>query len=377
MSKRDYYEVLGVDRQATIEEIKLSYRKLAMKYHPDRNPGDIEAENRFKEAAEAYEVLSHSEKRQRYDTYGHRGMNGNNGFHDMNDIFSHFSDIFGGGGGSIFDDLFGGGGRRQREKGIRGSDLRISVKLTLEEIADGVEKTLKVKKYKSCDTCEGTGAKDHSFENCSNCNGTGEVRNVTRSILGQFVNISACPVCEGEGRIIKDKCPACSGEGRMRSESTIKVKIPAGVSEGNYIPLSGQGNAGVRGGRAGDLMVFIEEQKHDHFHRRGDDIIYELNVSIADAVLGTSLQVPTLNGEYKLKIEAGTQPATVIKLKDRGIRHLNEFGRGDQLVYVNVFMPSKVSSKEKEMLKDLSESENFDPKKAKRKDKSFFRSLFG
>lgn len=376
MSKRDYYEILGVERQATVEEIKMSYRKLAMKHHPDRNPGDTEAEARFKEAAEAYQVLSNPQKRQRYDQFGHQGVNGNGGFSDINDIFSQFGDIFG--GGSIFDEFFGGGSRRQRrEQGIRGGDLKITVKLTLEEISTGVEKTLKVKKLKTCDTCDGSGAKNGSFETCRQCNGTGEIRNITRSILGQFVNISTCNVCGGEGRIVKDKCGTCHGEGRMKSESTIKVKIPPGVSEGNYIPLTGQGNAGARGGRSGDLLVFIEEQEHEFFHRNGDDIIFELNVTIADAVMGASITVPTLSGEYKLKIEPGTQPGTIIRLKDKGIRHLNEFGKGDQLVYVNVFMPSKISSKEKQMLKELSESENFDPSKSKKKNKSFIKSLFG
>jgi molecular chaperone DnaJ len=376
MSKRDYYDILGVDKQASVDEIKISYRKMAMKFHPDRNPGNSEAETKFKEAAEAYEILSHPEKRSKYDRFGHQGVNGNGGFSDINDIFSQFGDIFG--GGSIFDEFFGGGSRRQqREPGIRGSDLRISVKLTLEEIAEGTEKTLKVKKLKTCETCDGSGAKNGSYETCTQCNGTGEVRNVTRSILGQFVNISACHTCRGEGRIVKDKCTDCHGEGRIKSDSTIKVKIPPGVSEGNYIPLSGQGNAGARGGRAGDLMVFIEEEEHESFHRRGDDIIYELNVSIAEAVLGASITVPTLGGEHKLKIESGTQPATIIKLKDKGIRHLNEFGKGDQLIYVNVFMPSKISSKEKELLKELSGSDNFDPGKAKKKNKSFIKSLFG
>ena len=377
MSKRDYYEILGVERQATVDEIKMSYRKMAMKHHPDKNPGDAEAETRFKEAAEAYEVLSNPQKRQRYDQFGHQGVNGNGGFSDINDIFSQFGDIFG--GGSIFDEFFGGGSsrRQRREQGIRGSDMKITVKLTLEEIADGIEKTLKVKKLKPCDTCDGSGAKNGSFESCRQCNGSGEIRNVTRSILGQFVNISTCNVCGGEGRIVKDKCDTCYGEGRMKSESTIKVKIPPGVSEGNYIPLTGQGNAGARGGRPGDLLVFIEEQEHEFFHRNGDDIIYELNVTISDAVMGASITVPTLGGEHKLKIESGTQPGTIIRLKDKGIRHLNEFGKGDQLVYVNVFMPSKVSSKEKQMLKELSESENFDPARSKKKNKSFIKSLFG
>ena len=376
MTNRDYYEILGVEKQASVEEIKTSYRKLAMKYHPDRNPGDSEAEVKFKEAAEAYQILSNPEKRQRYDRFGHQGVNGNGGFNDINDIFSHFGDIFG--GGSIFDEFFGGSSRRQRrEPGIRGSDLKITVKFTLEEIANGVEKKLKIKKLKTCETCHGSGAKNGSYQTCTNCNGTGEVRHVTRSILGQFVNISACNVCNGEGRIIKEKCQECHGEGRVKSESTIKVKIPPGVSEGNYIPLREQGNAGARGGRSGDLLVFIEEQEHQYFHRNGDDVIYELNISIADAVLGTTVMVPTLSDEHKLKVEPGTQPGTVIKLKEKGIRHLNEFGKGDQLIYVNVFIPSKVTSKEKQLLKELSDSENFSPERSKKKNKGFIKSIFG
>lgn len=370
MTKRDYYEILGVSRNSSNDEIKSSYRKLAMQYHPDRNPGNKEAEEKFKECAEAYEVLSDSQKRQRYDQFGHQGVDstGFHGFDNINDIFSHFSDIFGGfgrGGGSIFEDFFGGGStRRSRSRGIPGSDLKISLKLTLEEIADGIEKTLKVRKYKPCKTCGGTGAKSGSgYTTCTYCSGTGEIRQATRSIFGQFINVTECHHCNGEGRIVKEKCPECSGEGRIKSESTIKVNIPAGVVEGNYIPLRGQGNSGARGGENGDLLVFIEEAQHKFFARLNDDIVYELDISFPDAVMGVDVVVPTLKGKAKLKVESGTQAGSVLRMKDKGIKHLNGYGRGDQLVKVNIITPKKISSKEKDILKELQKSDNFNPKK--------------
>lgn len=382
MTKRDYYEILGVGRGASLDEIKSSYRKLAMKYHPDRNPGNNEAEENFKECAEAYEVLSDPSKRQRYDQFGHQGVNstGFHGFDNINDIFSHFSDIFSGfGGGSIFDDFFGGGStrRRGRSQGTPGSDMKISLKLTLEEIADGTEKMIKVKKFTSCKTCSGTGAKEGSgYVNCTACNGTGEVRQVSRSIFGQFVNVSVCVNCSGEGKIVKDKCKDCGGDGRIRSENTIKVNIPPGVAEGNYIPLRGQGNTGVRGGQSGDLLVFIEEERHKYFVRQEDDIIYHLEISIADAVLGTDAVVPTLQGKAKLKVDPGTHSGSILRMKDKGIRHLNSHGRGDQLIQVNIYIPKKISSKEKSMLKELSKSDNFSPKGREKDEDGFFKTLF-
>jgi molecular chaperone DnaJ len=384
MTKRDYYEILGVNRNASTDEIKTSYRKLAMQFHPDRNPGNKEAEEKFKECAEAYEVLSDTQKRQRYDQFGHQGVDstGFHGFDNINDIFSHFSDIFGGfggRGGSIFDDFFSGtSSRRGRSRGVPGSDLRISLKLTLEEIADGIEKTLKVKKYKPCPTCNGNGAKSGSgYATCSYCNGTGEIRQATRSIFGQFINVTECHHCNGEGRIVKEKCTECGGEGRVKSESTIKVNIPAGVVEGNYIPLRGQGNSGARGGESGDMLVFIEEAQHKNFTRLNDDVIYELEISFPDAVMGVDVVVPTLKGKAKLKVESGTQAGNVLRMKDKGIKHLNGYGRGDQLVKINIITPKKISSKEKELLKELSKSENFNPKKGKDKeDKTFFKSVF-
>ncbi len=384
MNKRDYYEVLGLSKGASADEIKSSYRKLAMKYHPDRNQGDKEAEEKFKEASEAYEVLSDSTKRSRYDQMGHQGLRGGQDFHqysNINDIFSQFGDIFGGGGGaSIFEEFFGGGGGRRggssrRSVGQPGSDLKIRLPLSLEEIASGVEKTLKIKRQRECDTCSGSGAKAGSGNvTCPTCQGQGEIRQVSRSMFGQFVNISACNNCGGSGQVIKDHCETCKGEGRVNGETTIKVNVPAGVSEGNYIPIQGKGNAGRRGGPAGDVIVVIQEIEHQHFTREGDDVIYNLTISYPDAALGGEVMVPTLGGTAALTIQAGTQPGTVLKMRDRGIPHLNSYGKGDELVHVNVFVPSKLSSAEKELLKELGKSENISPKKSKKssKDASFF-----
>lgn len=387
MTKRDYYEILSVSKTANGEEIKASYRKLAMKHHPDKNPDDAGAEDKFKELAEAYEVLSDPNKRQRYDQFGHQGVNGaGQGFNDINDIFSQFGDIFGrGGGGSIFDDFFGGGSRGSRsQQNNQGSDLKINLSLTLEEIAEGVEKTIKVKKYKSCTKCDGKGAKVSSgFDKCSHCNGSGEIRQVSRSIFGQFVNVTMCNYCNGEGRVIKEKCDECHGEGRVKYESTIKVDVPHGVQEGNYIPLRGQGNAGVRGGHPGDLLVFIKEEEHKDFVREEDDIYYDLEVSIVDAIMGADVVVPTLNGKAKLTVEAGTVSGRLLRMKDKGIKHLNAHGRGDQIVRVNIHIPKKISSKEKELLKELSKTENFKPRhthpasnKEKKSEKNFFKTVF-
>jgi molecular chaperone DnaJ len=390
MTKRDYYEILSVSKSASAEEIKSSYRKLAMKHHPDKNSGNTEAEEKFKELAEAYEVLSDPNKRQRYDQFGHQGVNGQGGFQgfdNINDIFSHFGDIFGnfggGGGGSIFDDFFGGGSRTsRRQQNTEGSDLRINIKLTLEEIAEGVEKTIKVKKYKTCTKCEGSGAKANSgHTKCSNCNGTGEIRQVTRSMFGQFVNVTMCNVCHGEGRIIKEKCEECFGEGRIKLESTIKINVPSGVQEGNYIPLRGQGNAGIRGGHPGNLLVFIEEERHKDFVRDGEDIYFDLEVSIIDAILGADVIVPTLSGKAKLTVEPGTQSGKLLRMKGKGIRNLNGYGRGDEIVRVNIHIPSNLNSKEKELLRELSKSENFKPKAAhtkqgKKSEKNFFKTVF-
>ncbi|MBL8007447.1 MAG: molecular chaperone DnaJ [Ignavibacteria bacterium] len=389
MTKRDYYEILSVSKTSSVDEIKSSYRKLAMKYHPDKNPGNKEAEEKFKELAEAYEILSDPVKRQRYDQFGHQGVSGGaHSYDNINDIFSQFGDIFGsfgrGGGGSIFDEFFGGGQRTsRREHNNQGSDLKINLKLTMEEIAEGVDKTIKVKKYKVCSECEGSGAKSQNgFSRCTHCNGSGEIRQATRSIFGQFINVTVCNYCNGEGRIIKEKCDECHGEGRVKTETTIKVNVPAGVSEGNYIPLRGQGNSGIRGGHPGDLLVFIEEEQHKEFTRNEDDIYYNLEVSIVDAVMGAEVVVPTLAGKAKLTIEPGTESGKFLRMKDKGIRHLNAHGRGDQIVKVNVHIPKKINSKEKELLKELGKSENFKPKhshsgtKDKKSEKNFFKSVF-
>jgi len=386
MTKRDYYEILGLSKSAGPEEIKKSYRKLAMQFHPDRNPGNTEAEEKFKEASEAYEVLSDQNKRARYDRFGHQGLRdtGFHGFDNVNDIFSAFGDIFGGfSGGSIFDEFFGGGSHRRsygrRSSGFQGSDLKVTLRLTLEEIAVGTEKTLKVKKFQQCTPCGGSGAKQGSkVIDCSTCGGSGELRQVSRSMFGQFINVSVCTTCGGEGKLIKDKCPHCSGEGRLKSDSTIRVDIPAGVSRGNYIPLRSQGNAGIRGGHSGDLIVVIEEIPHKHFQRDGDDIIYDLTITIPEAVLGTEAEIPVLNGSVKLKLEPGTHSGRVLRLRDKGIKHLNQSGKGDLLVMVKIFIPGKLSQKEKEMFKELLQSENLKPKKDSKSNshpKSFFNRV--
>lgn len=368
-AKRDYYEILEVNRQSSDNDIKSAYRKMAMKYHPDRNPGNKDAEEKFKEAAEAYEVLSDPNKRARYDQFGHAGMRGSGfeqGFGNVNDIFSHFGDIFG--GGSIFDEIFGSGSQRRhsgrhKQKGIQGNDLKITLRLTLEEIAAGTEKTIKVKRFEKCTHCSGSGAKASSGSvSCTTCGGSGEVRTVSRSMFGQFVNIQVCPSCNGEGTVIKEKCSYCGGDGRDRKEATIKVNIPAGVSSGNYIPLRNEGDAGIRGGSAGDLIVLIDEAEHKFFIREQDDIIYDHTISITDAVLGTESEIPVLGGTVMLKIEAGTQPGKILRLRDKGIKHLNHSGKGDQLVHINIYIPSKITSKEKELFKTLAGSENLKPK---------------
>jgi molecular chaperone DnaJ len=384
MAKRDYYQVLNVGRNSSQDDIKKAYRKLAMQHHPDRNPGDKAAEEKFKEAAEAYEVLGDPEKRKRYDQFGHEGIRGTDfrPFTDVNDIFTTFGDIFGGGfGGSIFDEVFGGG-TRQRQRGptvVPGSDLKLRLKLTLEEIATGVEKKLKVKKWKTCDTCRGSGAKSSSSRTtCPVCNGTGEVRQVSRSMFGQFVNISTCQNCHGEGKIIRDPCPACHGEGRAQGETVIKVAVPAGVSEGNYIPIRGEGNVGPRGGPPGDIMVVIEEEPHPVFTRNGDDVVLDLLISFPEAALGSDIEVPTLGGRSRLKIEPGTQSGRVLRMREKGIPHLNSYGRGDQLVRVNVWVPTSLNAHERQLLKQLADSDNINPKegdKSANSDKSFFERM--
>jgi molecular chaperone DnaJ len=383
MAKRDYYEILGVNRDAGPEEIKKAYRKMALKYHPDKNPGDKEAEQKFKECAEAYEVLRDPDKRARYDRFGHEGMKGTDfhGFRDVEDIFSTFGDIFGGGfGGSIFEEVFSGGRSsrtRSGSPGTAGSDLKIRLGLTLEEIATGVEKKIKLKKYIPCSTCSGSGASgSDGYRTCSTCKGSGEIRQVSRSVFGQFVNITPCPTCGGSGRILSTPCPKCGGEGREQSEETLKVSIPAGVSEGQYLTLRRQGNAGRRGGVAGDLIVLIEELPHKNFSRRGDDIMYDMLVSFPLATLGGDVEVPTLNGKVRLKIDPGTQSGRILRMRGKGITHLNGGGSGDQLVRVSVWVPRKLSQKERELIKQIEDSPNINPKESDQSEnKSFFEKI--
>jgi molecular chaperone DnaJ len=381
MAKRDYYEILGVGKQAGKDELKSAYRKLAIKFHPDKNPGDKEAEDKFKEASEAYDVLSDDNKRARYDRFGHEGMRGAagggaQGFSNVDDIFSAFSDIFGGRGSSIFDDFFGGGsqgGGRRRSRGERGGDIKIKMPLSLEEIATGTKKTIKLKKWATCGVCTGSGAKAGSGStSCPTCGGAGEIRQVSKSLFGQFVNVSVCPQCNGAGEIIKEKCDNCTGSGRVKEEEEIKVEIPAGVEEGNYLPLQGKGNAGVKGGPAGDLIVIMEEKEHEHFTREDDDIIYHLEISYPEAALGTDVEVPTLYGTEKVTVEAGTQPGSTIKLHEKGIPHLNSYGKGDQILVVNIHVPTKLGSEEKELIEKLAEFEKVHPNSKKKSHKSSF-----
>jgi molecular chaperone DnaJ len=380
MAKKDYYEVLGIERNASKDEIKKAYRQKAMQFHPDRNQGDKSAEEKFKEAAEAYEVLSHDEKRAQYDRFGHEGVRGSafgsEGFSSVNDIFSHFSDIFG--GSSIFDDFFGGGRTRQRRRGVGtpGSDLRVTLKLTLEEIATGVSKKIKIRKQVKCDQCNGKGAEaGTSLKSCPVCHGTGEIKSVSRSVFGQFVNITTCNNCNGEGTVVDSPCRKCMGDGRLQEETTIKIDVPAGVQEGNYMTLSNEGNAGKRGGRPGDIIVVFQEAQHEHFVRENDDIIYNLFITFPQAALGDEVEVPTLNGKVMLKIDPGTQPGKLLKMKGKGIRHLQQSGSGDQIVKVNIAIPKKLSQKEKELIKQLSEMPNI-KSSSETEEKSFF-SKFG
>lgn len=378
---RDYYDILGVDRNASPDEVKRAYRKMALQYHPDRNPDDTEAEQKFKEAAEAYEVLSDPQKRQRYDRFGHAGVRGNGarqpGFHDVNDIFSAFSDIFGG-TGSIFEEVFTGQRGRRRRHGRMGSDLRIKLPLTLEDIAEGVEKKIKVRKYVACEVCEGSGAEggEAGYEVCQTCQGAGEIRQVTRSVFGQFVNVQPCPTCQGEGRIIRNRCSNCAGDGRVKGEETITVNVPAGVLEGNYLTLRGAGNAGLRGGEPGDLRVEIEELPHEHFKREGIDIFHDLYISFPEAALGTEVDVPTLKGKARLQIDPGIQSGKILRMRERGLPELNGVRRGDEMIRVHVWTPLHLNSDERELLEQLRGAPSFQPQPEKEdRRKSFFSKV--
>ena len=378
MEKRDYYEVLGVSKSASKDEIKKAYRKQALKYHPDKNPGDKKAEEHFKEAAEAYEVLSNDDKKSRYDRFGHAGMGGAGGFGNtmtMDDIFSSFGhlfgDAFGGGGFSGF-----GGGRRGGRIN-RGTNLRVKVKLTLQEIAIGVEKKLKVSKYSACDDCGGTGAADSSsITTCTTCRGSGHVTRVINTMLGQMQTSSTCPSCGGEGKTITKKCNTCYGEGIVQKEDIIKVNIPAGVAKGMQMTVSGKGNAARRGGINGDLLVVIDEEEHTELIREGNDLVYNLFISVPDAILGTYVEIPTIENNVKIKIEAGTQPGKILRLRGKGLPEVNGYGRGDLLVNVNVWIPKNINKEELKTIEKLRESKSFNPAPDKN-DKGFFERMKG
>ncbi len=380
MAKRDYYEVLGVSKSASPEEIKKAYRKLAIKYHPDKNPDNKEAEEKFKEAAEAYDVLSSPEKKQRYDQFGHAGMGGAGGFSgggmSMEDIFSQFGDLFGNGGG--FFSGFGGGSHR-RQQVNRGSNLRLKVELTLEEIATGVEKKLKVKKYISCKSCHGNGEKNgNSHTTCSECKGTGNVTRIQNTLLGRMQTSSVCPVCQGNGKVIKENCTDCNGEGVIRGEEIISVQIPAGVYEGLQLSVTGKGNAARRGGINGDLIVLIKEKEHSELLRDGNDLLYNLFINIPDAILGASKTIPTLDGKVKVNIDKGTQSGKILRLRRKGLPSIEGYGTGDLLIKVNVFIPKEINKEEERILEKLRESANFDTKRIEREEGFFqkFRNLF-
>ncbi|GHA75673.1 molecular chaperone DnaJ [Pontibacter akesuensis] len=375
MAKRDYYEVLGVSKGAAQDEIKKAYRKIAIKFHPDKNPDDPTAEDKFKEAAEAYEVLSDPQKRQRYDQFGHQGMNGGfggGGGMNMEDIFSQFGDIFGGGGGSPFESFFGGGrsggGRRTR----KGSNLRIKLKLNLEEIANGVEKKIKVKRYVACSTCGGNGAKNGTdMQTCNSCQGSGQVRKVVNTMLGQMVSTATCPTCNGEGRIVTHNCEVCNGSGRELQEEVISINVPAGVMDGMQLSMSGKGNVPERGGVAGDLLIQIEEEEHPSLKREGNNVIFDQYISFVDAALGAEIEVPTITGKVKINIKPGTQSGEIFRLRGKGIQDLNGYGKGDQLIHINVWTPKTLSSDEKAVLEGLRFSNNFAPSPGKN-EKGFF-----
>ena len=381
-SKRDFYEILGVSKTGTADEIKKAYRKVAMQFHPDRNPGDHTAEDKFKEAAEAYEILSDPDKRAQYDRFGHnafgQGRSGG-GFSgqgmNMEDIFSQFGDIF---GDDMFGSFFSGGrnsGSSRRNRGVRGSNLRVKIKVNYEEIAKGTTKTIKVKKYISCNTCSGSGAKDkNSTQTCRTCGGSGQVRRVQNTFLGQMQTVNTCPDCNGEGTTITNKCSNCKGEGRVYGEENVTLEIPAGVQDGMQLSMSGKGNMGERGGGAGDLIILIEEEAHPHLHRDGLNVAFDLYISFPDAVFGTQTEVPTIDGRAKIKIPAGTQSGKIFRLKGKGFPSINSYEKGDQLIHINVWTPQHVSATEKQTLESMQQSENFKPNPDKN-DKTFWEKI--
>ncbi len=371
MAKRDYYEVLGVDKSATADAIKKAYRKKAIQYHPDKQQDKSEAEkkeaeDKFKEAAEAYSVLSDPDKRARYDQFGHAGVGGaaGGGFSgegmDINDIFSMFGDIFGGGGFSGFGGFGGGGGRTQQTR-YRGSDLRVKVKLTLQEISTGVTKKFKLKKYVACSHCNGSGAEGNATETCPECKGTGRVIRTQQSIFGMMRTETACPRCGGEGKIIKNKCPHCNGNGITMGEEVVEVNIPAGVVEGMQLSMRGKGNAGKYNGVNGDLLILIEEEKHPQLIRDENNLVYNLLLDIPTATLGGVAEIPTIDGAARVNIDAGTQPGKVLRLRGKGLPSVNGYGRGDIVVNVSIYIPETLSKDEKKCMENFKNSENFKP----------------
>ncbi|MDL2245340.1 molecular chaperone DnaJ [Parabacteroides sp. OttesenSCG-928-J18] len=384
MAKRDYYEVLGVAKTATVDEIKKAYRKKAIEFHPDKNPDNKEAEEKFKEAAEAYDVLSDAQKRQRYDQFGHAGMggaSGGGGFGggmSMEDIFSQFGDIFGGHFGGFGGFSGFGGGSRGGRRVNRGSDLRVKVKLSLKDIAHGVEKKIKVKKFVPCKHCHGSGAEDDkSIKTCDTCHGSGVVTRVTSTFLGQMQTQSVCPTCNGEGKVITKKCTVCAGEGIVKDDDVITINVPAGVAEGMQLSMSGKGNAARHGGVNGDLLILVEEEAHPELIRDENDLLYNLLLTVPQAALGTTVEVPTVDGKAKLKIDPGTQPGKVLRLRNKGLPSINSYGTGDLLVNVSVYIPEVLTPSEKETLTGWENSPNFQPNKTmKEKIFSKFRHMF-
>lgn len=387
-AKRDYYEILGVSRGASADELKSAYRKLAMQYHPDKNPDNKEAEEKFKEVGEAYEILKDPGKRQRYDQFGHEGVTGGGGFDfdhfDLSDALRMFMEQ-----GFNFGDIFGGGGGGRRSRKQQGRDLQVTLKLSLEEIAVGITKKIKLNKLVNCETCRGSGQKAGTrARSCPTCKGHGEVRQVAQSIFGRMVNVTTCPDCRGSGEVISDPCPTCRGEGRDRAEELIEVEIPAGVANGNYLSVRGKGDAGPRNGPSGDLIVAIQEKEHDLFVRHGSDVVYDLYISYPDAALGKEVYVPTLivdseqkslpesdtsrYEQVKIQIPAGTQPGKVFRLRGQGIPEINSHRKGDLLVQVRVWVPTKLNPNEKKAIKNLQDSENITPPK---KGKGFFQKF--
>jgi molecular chaperone DnaJ len=372
MAKRDYYEILGLNRNASVDEIKKAYRQMAIKFHPDKNPGDKSAEDKFKEAAEAYEVLSDQNKRANYDRFGHQGASASGGGYggggmNMDDIFSQFGDVFGD-GGNPFESFFGGGGGRggRRSGGVRGNNVRIKVKLTLKEIAEGVEKKVK---YNRMVTADGL-----TFKTCATCNGAGQVRRVTQTFLGQMATTSTCPTCNGAGKTVDKRPSGVGADGLVGKEEVVSINIPTGVADGMQLSMSGKGNMGPNGGSAGDLIIVIEETEDAVLKRDGSNIMFDLHISFVDAALGTNVEIPTVDGKVKLKIDAGTQGGKILRLRGKGLPELNSHHRGDQLVHINIWTPQKLTTDEKDLLEKLRDAENFKPHPGKN-DKSFFDKM--